>query len=68
MNPHGDIAVIADAYEGRRLNSPNDVVCRSDGSVWFTDPPFGLPEHWRTTWTASSTSAASSASPDGRSR
>jgi gluconolactonase len=43
VNPHGDTTVIADSYEGRRLNSPNDVVCRSDGSVWFTDPPFGLP-------------------------
>jgi gluconolactonase len=43
VNPHGDTTVIADSYEGRRLNSPNDVVCRSDGSVWFTDPPFGRP-------------------------
>ena len=43
VNPHGDTSVIADAYEGRRLNSPNDVVCRSDGSTWFTDPPFGRP-------------------------
>ena len=43
VNPHGDTATIADSYEGRRLNSPNDVVCRSDGSVWFTDPPFGRP-------------------------
>jgi gluconolactonase len=41
VNPHGDTTVIADSFEGRRLNSPNDVVCRSDGSVWFTDPPFG---------------------------
>jgi len=43
VNPHGDTTVIADAYDGRRLNSPNDVACRSDGSVWFTDPPFGRP-------------------------
>jgi gluconolactonase len=43
VNPHGDTSVIADSYAGRRLNSPNDVVCRSDGSVWFTDPPFGRP-------------------------
>jgi gluconolactonase len=43
VNPHGDTSVIADSFEGRRLNSPNDVVCRSDGSVWFTDPPFGRP-------------------------
>jgi gluconolactonase len=43
VNPHGDTSVLADSYEGRRLNSPNDLVCRSDGSVWFTDPPFGRP-------------------------
>jgi gluconolactonase len=43
VNPHGDTSVIADSYEDRRLNSPNDVVCRSDGSLWFTDPPFGRP-------------------------
>src|SRR6478672_4529710 len=38
----GSIAVIADRFEGKPLNSPNDVVCKSDGSVWFTDPPFGI--------------------------
>ena len=38
----GSITVIADAFEGRRLNSPNDVVVRSDGSIWFSDPPFGI--------------------------
>ena len=38
----GTITVIADRYEGKPLNSPNDVVVKSDGSVWFTDPPFGL--------------------------
>jgi gluconolactonase len=43
VNPHGDTTVVADSFEGRRLNSPNDVVCRSDGGVWFTDPPFGRP-------------------------
>jgi gluconolactonase len=40
--PDGSITVIADSYEGKRLNSPNDVVVRSDGSVWFTDPPYGI--------------------------
>ena len=44
VNPHGDTTVIADSYAGKRLNSPNDLVCRSDGTVFFTDPPFGLPE------------------------
>lgn len=36
------IEVIADSYQGKRLNSPNDVVVRSDGTVWFTDPPYGI--------------------------
>ncbi|HPU53006.1 MAG TPA: SMP-30/gluconolactonase/LRE family protein [Burkholderiaceae bacterium] len=40
--PDGSLTVLADRYEGRRLNSPNDVVVKSDGSIWFTDPPFGL--------------------------
>ena len=44
VNPHGDTTVLADAYEGKRLNSPNDLVFRSDGTLFFTDPPFGLPE------------------------
>ena len=38
----GAITVLADSYQGKRLNSPNDVVVKSDGSIWFTDPPFGL--------------------------
>lgn len=38
----GSITVIADAYDGKRLNSPNDLVCRSDGSIWFSDPPYGI--------------------------
>lgn len=38
----GAITVLADRYEGKPLNSPNDLVCKSDGSVWFTDPPFGI--------------------------
>ncbi|TMR18614.1 SMP-30/gluconolactonase/LRE family protein [Nonomuraea turkmeniaca] len=38
----GSITVIADRWEGKRLNSPNDVVVRSDGSIWFTDPPYGI--------------------------
>jgi len=43
VNPHGDTGVVADSYDGRRLNSPNDLVYRSDGTLFFTDPPFGLP-------------------------
>ena len=38
----GSTTVLADAYRGARLNSPNDVVVRSDGSVWFTDPAYGI--------------------------
>ena len=38
----GKITVLADSYQGRRLNSPNDVVVKSDGSVWFTDPTYGI--------------------------
>lgn len=38
----GTITVLADNYQGKRLNSPNDVVVKSDGSIWFTDPPFGI--------------------------
>ena len=38
----GRITVIADQFQGKRLNSPNDVVVKSDDSIWFTDPPFGL--------------------------
>jgi gluconolactonase len=37
----GSITVLMDSFEGKRLNSPNDVVVKSDGTVWFTDPPFG---------------------------
>ena len=38
----GSISVIADSYNGKRLNSPNDVVVKSDGTVWFTDPNYGI--------------------------
>ena len=39
----GSITVLAAQYEGNRLNSPNDVIVRSDGMIFFTDPPYGLP-------------------------
>jgi gluconolactonase len=42
----GSITVLADRFEGKRLNSPNDIVCASDGSLWFTDPSFGIASHW----------------------
>jgi len=40
--PNGTITVIADKFEGKRLNSPNDVVVHPDGGIWFTDPPYGI--------------------------
>ncbi|SMC70540.1 SMP-30/gluconolactonase/LRE family protein [Rhizobium sp. RU36D] len=40
--PDGAITVLAESYGGKRLNSPNDVIVRSDGSVWFTDPSYGI--------------------------
>jgi gluconolactonase len=42
LERNGDVTVLADAYRGRRLNSPNDLVYKSDGSLYFTDPPYGL--------------------------
>jgi gluconolactonase len=38
----GNVTVLADRYNNKRLNSPNDVVVKSDGSIWFTDPPYGI--------------------------
>jgi gluconolactonase len=40
--PDGSLTIIADRYRGKRLNSPNDVVVKSDGSIWFTDPNYGI--------------------------
>jgi gluconolactonase len=44
LDATGRSTVLADRYEGKRLNSPNDLVYRSDGALFFTDPPFGLPK------------------------
>jgi gluconolactonase len=43
LDPNGTITVLADSYQGKKLSSPNDLVYRSDGSLYFTDPPYGLP-------------------------
>ncbi len=42
----GSITVLAERWRGLRLNSPNDIVCARDGSIWFTDPLFGIAGHW----------------------
>ena len=42
MDPHGTVTILADSYQGKKLNSPNDLVYRPDGSLYFTDPPYGL--------------------------
>ncbi len=42
----GSLTVLIDRWQGKRLNSPNDVVAKSDGSIWFTDPPFGILGHY----------------------
>ena len=47
MGADGRIEVVAEQYEGRRFNRPNDIVCRSDGSIWFTDPGLRVPLHER---------------------
>jgi gluconolactonase len=44
LEKNGVLTVLADRYQGKRLNSPNDLVYRSDGALYFTDPPFGLPK------------------------
>ncbi len=43
-NPKSNFSTVADRYQGRRFNSPNDVVCTSSGEFFFTDPPYGLPK------------------------
>jgi len=43
LSPGATITVLADSYQGQKLNSPNDLVYKSDGSLYFTDPPYGLP-------------------------
>ena len=46
LDPNGGKKTLADSYMGKRLNSPNDVVVKSNGDVYFTDPPYGLPKGW----------------------
>ncbi len=46
VEKNGKITVLADRYQGKRLNSPNDLVYRSNGDLYFTDPPYGLPKRF----------------------
>jgi gluconolactonase len=46
MEHDGDVTVLADRFEGKRFNSPNDVVVKSDGSIWFTDPTYGIDSNY----------------------
>jgi gluconolactonase len=43
MSPEGRVDVVADKFDGKRLNRLNDVTCKSDGSLWFTDPSMRIP-------------------------
>lgn len=43
VDPKAQVTVLADSYQGKKLNSPNDLVYRADGALYFTDPPYGLP-------------------------
>ena len=43
VDSKAQITVLTDSYQGKKLNSPNDLVYKSDGSLYFTDPPYGLP-------------------------
>jgi gluconolactonase len=44
LEKKGPVTILADSYQGKKLNSPNDLVYRSDGVLYFTDPPYGLPQ------------------------
>lgn len=46
---NGDITVLADSFEGKRFNAPNDIVVKSDDTIWFTDPLFGINGEWEGT-------------------
>jgi len=46
LEPGGGKKTLVDAYHGKRLNSPNDLAIHSSGAIYFTDPPYGLPQGW----------------------
>ena len=61
LDAPGRFTTLVDRYEGKRLNSPNDLVFKSNGDLYFTDPPYGLPGHVQRSRPASWTSRASTA-------
>lgn len=66
MEKNGQLTVLADHYDGKRLNSPNDLVYKSDGALYFTDPPFGLPKFFDDPRKELTYSGVYRVSPDGR--
>jgi len=66
LEKNGQLAVLADQYQGKRLNSPNDLVYKSDGALYFTDPPFGLPKFYDDPRKELSFSGVYRVSPDGK--
>lgn len=66
LEPDGSRTALATAYQGRRFNSPNDLVYRSDGWLYFTDPPFGLPRQDRDRLKELDFNGIYRLSPDGR--
>src|SRR6266852_3146529 len=66
MEKNGQLTVLADHYQGKRFNSPNDLVYKSDGALYFTDPPFGLPKFFDDPRKELPYSGVFRVSPDGR--
>jgi gluconolactonase len=66
MEKNGQLTVLADGFEGKRLNSPNDLVYKSDGALYFTDPPFGLPKFFEDPRKELPYSGVFRVSPDGK--
>jgi gluconolactonase len=66
LEKNGQLTVLADHYQGKRLNSPNDLIYKSDGSLYFTDPPFGLPKFYDDPKKELDFSGVYRVSPDGK--
>jgi gluconolactonase len=66
LESNGTRTILANRYEGKRLNSPNDLVWAPDGALWFTDPPFGLPRAFEDPAKELAWSGVYRLAPDGR--